>query len=181
MPENPQHNPNNDSEIKSYRLGESQELLVCQGVEEHQTMTVAIMQQTEWQIDIFTRYFDPRIYDTEEFGDAIEQLALNNYRCRIRILLQEAKLTALRGHRVLEMGRRLSSFFQFRQADEIHRTLPYSFLIADQTAYIYQVHADALKSEVNFCDGARARQLSEQFETLWTTGESSPWLRAHVL
>jgi hypothetical protein len=185
MPENSQHNPHGDSEnqhqIESYRLGENNELLVCQGVEEHQSIILAIMQQTEWHIDIFTRHFDPRIYGTEEFGEAIEQLALNNYRCRIRILLQDSKLTATRGHRVLEIGRRLSSYFQFRQVDERHRKLPYSFLIADQIAYLYQPHADALKSEVNFCDAARARQLIEQFETLWMDAESSPWLRHHVL
>jgi hypothetical protein len=181
MPELPQNDPQSHEEMIPYRLGESTELLVCQGVEEHRDIALRIMQQTEWHIDIFTRYFDPRIFGTEDFGEAIEQLALNNYRCRIRILLQEPKLTATRGHRVLEIGRRLSSYFQFRQTDEIHRTLSHAFLIADETAYMYQAHADALKSEVNFCDGVQARQLTEQFETLWNAGESSPWLRAHIL
>lgn len=163
--------------LAQYTLGETEGNFICQGVEEHEAVALALIQQAEWHIDIFTRYFEPRVYGTPEFTEAIEQLALDNYRCRIRILLQEPKQTVARGHRVIEIGKHLSSFFQLRETDETHRKLPQAFFIVDSIAYMYQPHADALKSEVSFCDGPQALQLIEQFEELWFAGAPSPWLR----
>ncbi len=169
------------SELSDYQLGETEGHFVCQGVEEHRAVMLHLMQQTEWQIDIFSRYFDPRIFGTEEFTDAIEQLALTNRRCQIRILLQEPRIIVSRGHLVIERGKQLNSFFHFRQTDEQHRQLPYSFCIVDKIAYVYQAHADALKSEVSFCDGPHAIHLTEKFEELWYAGETSPWLRNFII
>lgn len=168
-------------ELNDYQLGKTQGSFVCQGMEEHRAVMLSLMQQTEWQIDIFSRYFDPRIFGTDEFADAIERLALTNRRCQIRILLQEPRIIVSRGHQVIERGKLLNSFFHFRQTDEKHRQLPHAFCIADKIAYVYQAHADALKSEVSFCDSPHALKLIEQFEALWYAGEASPWLRNFII
>ncbi|MCP4697435.1 MAG: hypothetical protein GY862_11365 [Gammaproteobacteria bacterium] len=168
--------------LNNYLLGETCEALACTDAEENRQAALAMIQQTERYLDILSRDFEPAIYDNDECYDAMMELALRNTRySRIRILIHEPGKTVMRGHRVLDLGKRLSSFFHFRQPAEEHRGIPKTFLIADEIGFLCREYTDSLKAAANFCDPMGAKELLELFQTLWNEAESHPDLRILTL
>jgi|JFJP01.1.fsa_nt_gi hypothetical protein len=168
--------------FNNYILGETEELLLCTDPEEHQAILHSLIRQTTRQLDILTYDFDPSFYDNEESFELFEELALNGGRhLKIRILIQEPQQVALRGHRLLKLGRRLSSVFSMRRPAETHRTFPETFLIADINGFWHRPYRDSFKAFSNFYDGINTRELHKTFEMLWNESEDDPYLRTFVL
>jgi hypothetical protein len=168
--------------FENYILGETQELLLCTDPEEHQAILQSLVRQTTHHLDILTYDFDPAFYDNEESLEIFEELALNGgHHVQIRILIQEPQQVALKGHRLLKLGRRLSSTFVMRRPAETHRTFPETFLIADVSGFWHRPYRDSFKAFGNFHDGVNARELLKTFEMLWNESEDDPYLRTFIL
>lgn len=168
--------------FENYLLGETEELLLCTDPEEHQAILQSLVRQTTRYLDILTYDFDPTFYDNEEIFEIFEELALMGGRhVQIRILIQEPQQVALRGHRLLKLGRRLPSVFSMRRPAETHRTFPETFLIADRNGFWHRPYQDSFKAFNNFHDGINARELHKIFEMLWNESEDDPYLRTFVL
>jgi len=168
--------------FKNYILGETEEFLLCTDPEEHQAILQSLVRQTTRHLDILTYDFDPAFYDNEESLEIFEELALNGgHRVQIRILIQEPQQVALKGHRLLKLGRRLSSTFVMRRPAETYRTFPETFLIADINGFWHRPYRDSFKAFSNFHDGVNARELLKTFEMLWNESEDDPYLRTFIL
>jgi hypothetical protein len=164
--------------FNNYVLGKTAELLLYTNPEEHQAILKSLVRQTTYQLDILTYDFEPALYDNEESAEIFEELALSGGRhLKIRILIQEPQQVALRGHRLLKLGRHLSSIFSMRRPSEIHRTFQESFLIADISGFWHRPYRDSFKAFSNFHDGIKARELHKVFENLWNESEDDPYLR----
>ncbi|ALG66866.1 hypothetical protein [Beggiatoa leptomitoformis] len=162
-------------------LGETSESFVCVNEEENAQATVAMIQQTERQLDIFTRYFDPAIYDTDACFDAFERLALKSRHTRIRILIQDTAKILQTEHRVFALGKQLASYVQFRKPEGKYLTLTENFLIADEVGIIHRPHADSHKSIVNFNDANTIHRLLPLFNLIWEEATIDPNMRRLVL
>lgn len=168
--------------FENYILGETEELLLCTDPEEHQAILQSLVRQTTHYLDILTYDFDPTLYDNEESFEVFEELALIGGRhIQIRILIQEPQQVALRGHRLLKLGRRLPSVFSMRRPSETQRTFSETFLIADRNGFWHRPYQDSFKAFSNFHDGINARELHKTFEMLWNESEDDPYLRTFVL
>lgn len=158
-------------------LGETNELLRCAGADEQFEVIVAMLAQAEREVDLLSYRFDPEVYDNEACFEAFEDLALRSRYSRIRILLHQPAEAVRGGHRVINLGRRLSSYFQFRRPAEHHRHLPQSFLIVDKIGIVQQPYQDSRRATANFCDAPGARILGDHFQRLWDEAEEDPYLR----
>lgn len=166
----------------NYILGETEEIILSTDPEEHQSILHSLIRQTVHHLDILTHDFDPAFYDNKESLELFEELALMGGRhLKIRILVQEPQQVALRGHRLLKLGRRLSSTFVMRRPAETHRTFPETFLIADRNGFWHRPYRDSFKAFSNFNDGVNARELHKTFEILWNESEDDPYLRTLFL
>jgi hypothetical protein len=161
-------------------LGESERIIECLSAEDNQRVAVALIAQTERSLDIFSQDLEPWVYDSEACAEAMLNLILRNRRySRIRLLIQDPLKVARRGHRILELGMRLSSHIQMRKPGEDSRDLSYSFLLADRVGLLYRENAEYARA--NFCDRAWAGQLARDFDRMWENAEPDENLRRLML
>lgn len=164
-----------------YLLGETNKEFLCISEEENQQVACALLQQAELKVDIFSRDFEPAVYDNPTCRDAIEDLALRNRHSRIRILLHDPRKVSQRGHHILYLGRRLGSLMQLRAVAEVHQSIRETFLLVDGIGFMHRPHADTLAATVNFKDAPRVKELTKLFEKIWKEAEPDPHFRHLVL
>jgi hypothetical protein len=166
--------------LTNYILGETDEVLICIG-EEIQQVTSAMIRQTDRHLDILSRDFDPAVYDNPECFEAFEELALRSRHSQIRILLHEPQQVAHHGHCILELGKRLRSYFHFRKPSEKYHGLTDTFMIADHLGVIHRPYPDSLKAMANFKDSVQAKQLTRLFDEIWKESEPDPYTRDFII
>ncbi|HVC37303.1 MAG TPA: hypothetical protein VNF46_02765, partial [Gammaproteobacteria bacterium] len=106
--------------------------------EENRSAALKLACGARMSVALFTRDMDPVIYDTREFVTAVQQLALRSSYSRIRIVAIDPTAAIKDGHRLIELGRRLSSFIEFRRPSQEHAKRSESFLIVDETGLLYR-------------------------------------------
>ncbi|EIJ42242.1 hypothetical protein BegalDRAFT_1347 [Beggiatoa alba B18LD] len=162
-------------------LGKTTGTFICNTEEETAQATVTMINQTDRQLDILTRYFDPAIYDTDACVEAFERLALNSRHSRIRILIQDTSKILYKEHRVLNLGKQLASYIEFRSPTGKYRTWSENFLIADKIGVIHRPHADSHKTLISFNDVSIVQQLAPLFDTIWAEATLDPNMRNFVI
>lgn len=166
---------------KTHQLGQDEDLIVCTDAEQNTAIITAMVQQCKHQVEIFSKDLEPLIYDNESLIEALENFALANHYAKIRILVQEPRVVAQRGHGLLRVGQRLSSFFEFRRPADMHLDISETFLIADGIGFVHRPYSDSLKAHANFCDPRGAKELSNIFRRVWEAGEADNNLRSLIL
>lgn len=160
-----------------YQLGETHEDILCHSVEEQAELARSLLIQAERQVDILTHEFAPQVYDNEACFEAFEDFALRSRHSRVRVLVLSPRTVASKGHRILELGKRLNSYFQFRCPSERYQYLSQSFLVVDGIGVLYQPYQDSYRAHGNFCDAANARSLLALFNEIWMEAEEDTYLR----
>jgi hypothetical protein len=166
-----------DKAIGDYRLGEDHEELALQGLEDNVAVVDAMASQTRRTFDLFTRDLEPRLYDREPFYQALRQLAISSRNTEIRILIMDSDRVVKEGHRLINLGRRLSTYIKFRKVADDYHELPYSFLVADGRGFLYRSLAIEYEGEADFNNPYRAKELSREFEEIWQHSQPDPNLR----
>ncbi len=160
--------------LDDYVLGTTKDELLCLGAEENQAVSLAMTQQAEFYLDILSYDLDPPIYDTDEFCQQVENLALRSRHSRVRILLHQPQKVVQRGHLLIYLGRRLGSLIQFRQLAPIYQNQVETFMLVDKIAFMHREFRDALRITANFCDGKRVKELTKLFNQYWEDSEPDP-------
>ena len=139
--------------------------------------TDLMLEQTQDMLDIFSRDLDPELYDRQPFLDALSRLCLRNRKARIRLLVQEPQVPVKRGHRLIELARRLSSSIEIRQPHPDYRHYNEAFMVADQCGLIYRSLADRFEGMGNFYNPVEARRKLDFFTEVWERSEQNPEFR----
>lgn len=168
--------------LENYILGETDEDLVCHGADESQAVACALLSQCEQQVLILTHDFEPGIYDNEECLEALEDFVLQGrHHVQVRFLIQQPAQVAQRGHRLLKLGRRMSSYIQMRCPAELYRSLPQSFLLVDGVGLLHRQYQDSFKLHASFKHPEAVRELMQVFEMLWDEADDDAYLRTMLL
>ncbi len=133
--------------------------------------------QARMYLAMFTRDLEPLIYNTEEFSAAVRQLALRSRYSRIRIIVVDPTTAIKDGHRLIELGRRLSSFIEFRRPSADHANLPEAFLVADETGLLYRPVASRYEGFADPDNPSEARVRLRLFDEIWERAEPEPEFR----
>lgn len=137
----------------------------------------AVAGEARRELAIFTRELEPQLYDTRAFLDAAKSLALSSSRARIRILLVDSARAVREGNRLVELARRLSSFFDIRKPHPDDAELAETFIVADEKALLHRPLASRWEGYANLHDPLRAREKLKQFEELWQRSRPDPEMR----
>lgn len=167
--------------LENYILGETREGIDLESGAENYEVSVAMAQQARISLEIASRSLDAPVYDQPAFVEAIKALALGHHRARVRILVQEIQPILTRGHRLLELATRLSSFIELRIPSKQFGNFNQAWLIADDTGYIFRELADRYQGLASFNDPGQARYLARQFDKMWEVAEQDPNLRSMKL
>ena len=144
---------------------------VVSGFEESRAAAAEIAAQSRRWISIYTPDLEPGIYDHDDFLNVVKRLVLAKRYAKIRVLISEPRRTVRIGNRLVSVGRRLSSFIQFRNVHEDYRDHREAYLIADDTALLYRVEGRKWEGIADTYEPAVARRYLALFDEIWDASE----------
>lgn len=127
---------------------------------------VRAVAQAQMQIALFSQSLDRDIYGTEEFIAPLTAFLLAHERAQLRVLLRHSAGAALAGHRLVELGRRLSSRIAFRSLSQ-ERQLEYELLVVDESAVLLRETPQEVTARYWSHAPLLARERLRGFEALW--------------
>lgn len=158
-------------------LGETTEEITLETSDENREAAIKMINGCRHHLNIISRDLDPCIYDTRELTDAIKKLALRSRSSRIRIIILQTESLKTRGHRLLDLSERLSSFIEIKKPAKQHSEYNRSLMLVDNCGYIRRPHADRFEGKASFHDRKSVAELQEEFKILWENGEYDPNFR----
>jgi predicted GNAT family N-acyltransferase len=164
-------------DFSSYVLGQESGPVHFNTRADNRAAALGLVTQGERSLHLMTRNLDPVLYNTEPFIDAVRRLAIASPRSKVYILLQDPSDVVARGHRIVELARRISSHIFINRACEDDQERTDSFLIVDQVGLMYRPHANRFEGTVDFHAPGQARQLLKVFEEAWERSQPEPELR----
>ena len=141
-------------------------------------VALELAQQARRQLRLFSHALDPELYDNDAFADAISRLARDSRLSEIRLLVVEVKPIVERGHRLLELCRRLSTTLHIRRADCEPRDIQENFIVADTSGVLCYDLREPEKAWSDFNNRPLAEDYTAQFDELWYRSIDDPELRS---
>jgi predicted GNAT family N-acyltransferase len=126
---------------------------------------------------IYTPDLEHGVYDSPRFLEAVKRLVLSRSHARIRVMISDPGRVQNSMNRFLYVGRRLSTFIEFRCPPGDVPTRGDAFMIADASALVYRARAERWEGLADTCEPRMARHYLTQFEEIWYRGESAGVLR----
>lgn len=166
-----------DSGWSDMQLGADDAMHEVTGSDALQQAVAAMAGQARRQIDILTPDMEATLYDTADFLGALRRLAVDSTKTHVRILIADSERAVKRGHRLIEMARRLSTAIDLHQPGPESQIGREAFLLVDDRGLFWRADADELRASVSFNDPMGVRRLRAQFDGLWEESHPDPELR----
>ncbi len=126
---------------------------------------------------ILSPYLDHELFDRQTIADAISTLARSAPKVEVRILIFDSKPLVDRGHRLMNLARRLDDKIKIRVLSERPDSRSSAFVCADLDAYwllpSYDIHAGVADTG----NPVTCRRLAETFENAWKKAKDDIELR----
>ncbi len=140
-----------------------------------------IVQSVQWAnraVRIYSQHLDHALFDDRAVVDALSTFVRRGPPASLKILVHTTNIVISRGHRLLELARRLDSKIGIRLvpselADDAH-----SCVVLDELAFLLLPDHRQYKAFSNRYDPVQASKLAERFDYLWNRSERDPELRA---
>lgn len=145
--------------------------------ENNRNAAVELARAARMHLALFTHDLEPVIYDNSDFIGAMQQLALRSRYSRIRIVIRDPTTAIKEGHRLIELGRKLSSFIEFRRPSEEHAKRADTFLIIDESGLMYRPLAERYEGFVDPDNAFQARTYLREFDAIWEQSEQETEFR----
>ncbi len=168
-------------DIEDYRLGETDRVLQLGKRNENILVINHMAKQCHRSLDIISRELDPLVFDTEEFADAVKYLVLRQRRAQIRIIVFDPVTIVKRGHRLLDISGRLSSFIEIRKAHPLFYEYNECLMVADAMGYIHRMNDERFEGTANFKDRRKSAEFLNHFEEMWEQATPDPNFRKVML
>ncbi|MBS3958575.1 MAG: GNAT family N-acetyltransferase [Xanthomonadaceae bacterium] len=141
--------------------------------------SAGVIARARREVRLFTRDLEATLYGHPELVEALREFATSGRGPLVRILVVETDRLRAEGHALLLLAQRLSSVFALRTpVDPEDRQAPESYLVADETAYVFRPLATRFEGSACLDGPARARQLAEAFDRRWERARPLSELRA---
>jgi predicted GNAT family N-acyltransferase len=129
------------------------------------------------ELIIYSHFLDAAYFDATQIASAVSAFARRAPAARVRILIHTSQLIVNRGHRLLELARRMSSKVAIRLIDPEFDTPDSCFVSWDHTGFWQLPEYREPEGSLHADDPVPARRLFQEFEHLWEHGRTDPELR----
>ena len=164
-------------DFSNFKIGEKYPVLKADNSITISNAALSLLSQARHSVDIFTHDLESRILDTPEIVAAITGFIKISPKSRLKILLCDPSVPVKKGHRFIELSRKLSSFISIRKTHEEYQTKAFCFMIVDGKAMIFRPYADEYSAIINFDAAYESRQHLEFFNEVWELSEPASELR----
>jgi len=163
--------------LENFELGKTDTRIALDTSDDNRIAALALAQQAQRTIRIFTRDLEALVYNTQEFIVAVTGLASLGQYSHVLILIQDSTYVVKNGHRLVELAYRLSSKIKLRKPCYEYRNYNEAFLVADKDGLIHRRLADRYEGTASFHNPMEARKLAKFFDEVWEKSEPDPELR----
>lgn len=161
-----------------YRLGESSdETLNVSTRDENAEAALELIKQCKQKLAIISQELDPLVYDQADLIEAMRQLTLKGRNVEIRIIVFEPELIVRKGHKLIDLAGKVSSFIEMRKVANEYKSFNEAVLIADNSGYLYRESTERYRGKLNFNGRRESKHLLGAFNTMWETSKQDPNLR----
>ncbi len=130
------------------------------------------------EVRIYSPLLDHALFESDEVLDALSRFARSGPPTSIQILIHTSNLIVSRGHRLLNLARRLTSKIEIRVVAAELQDEQRCFVVADQRSFFLQPDDQEYQGYSNSYDPVQSTQLAERFDYLWPRADQDPELRA---
>lgn len=127
---------------------------------------------TRLTLNLFSQNLDRRTYGSDDFIAPLTRFLLSHQRARLRVIVRSPAQAMLKGHRLVELGRQLSSRIEFRELTPERQLIEREYLVADESALLIRESPQELLARYYPHAPLQAREQLREFEMLWQ--ESPP-------
>ena len=134
-------------------------------------LALNLCQKAQRSVRIFSESLDPVIFDSPEMALCLSELSRSGSRTSVQILITDSHSLRARGHRLLELAKRLPSFVQIKVTDAPEQLTGRLVLLADQNNTLYMPDTADHRVRYEIDDRPLNRRLTEIFERVWQRSE----------
>jgi len=145
--------------------------LVLTGLAAYTQTTLKLITSAHLQLRVFSQELDRRVWNDPGIVELLRSFALRSPRAELRVLVNRPQAAAQRGHRLVELARRLPSRIRLRELLEERRAMAEEYAIADEYALLHKRRHDDLDAVWHTHAPLEAREQRRRFDLLW---EESP-------
>ncbi|MGH8481999.1 MAG: hypothetical protein ACRES8_06025 [Nevskiaceae bacterium] len=130
------------------------------------------------EVALLSQELDRRVYGGAAFADALRHFVLQHSHTRVRILANATQVAIANSPRLVELGRSLTSFVEFRELQpQRQQVVREEVLITDGRAMLYRETPSDLEAKYYDAAPAVARLKLKEFDLLWDESVPAQELR----
>ena len=169
--------PAGELDISSMQLGIDDLEFALSSREHVRGVALALTQQAQRELLLYTDDLEPDIFDQQPFLDAVSELARQHQDTQVRILVENSRKTVQQGHRLIELSRRLSSHIQLRRPPVQYRNHGSTFMLCDGTGYFYRTLSSRYEGTASFNNPGQAAVHRKHFMEVWEQSQDDEEIR----
>jgi predicted GNAT family N-acyltransferase len=141
-------------------------------------LLLALAGSARRQFAVLSPQLDPLVFEEPELLSALTALRRSHRDARIRLLVADGRALTVRGHRLLELARRLPSAIALRELEE-HPAWPGDTLVLrDSDGLLWHAADSPDAGRYDPADRPGGARALDRFELLWQQGRVLPDFRA---
>jgi hypothetical protein len=148
------------------------------GTADYAARATQMVSTARTEVALLSQELDRRIYGTEVFTESIRRFVLQHRHTRVRVLVNNTQAAMGNSPRLVEFGRSMSSFVEFRELLPMRQqTIREEYLITDGRVMLYRETPHDLESRYYGDSPPVARLKLKDFDTLWNESTVAQELR----
>ena len=141
-------------------------------------LAVSLAETASRYLRILSPHLDAAAFDNDALATALSALARGSRQTEVHILLADTRGVIGRGHRLLELARRIPSLVQIRRLADHPDWKGQTLVIRDRDGVLYKPGGADHDGFYEPSSRAFTEQYLELFEELWRYGSKDPELRS---
>ena len=151
---------------------------VVLGVADFAARATQMVSAARMEVALLTQDLDRRVYGSGIFTESLRRFVLQHSHTRVRILVNSTQLAMANSPRLVEFGRSLTSFVEFRELlSNRQQVIREELLITDGRVMLSRESPVDLEAKFYGASPGLARLRMKDFDTLWDESVPAQELR----
>jgi hypothetical protein len=151
---------------------------VLSGVANYAAKATQMVSEAKNEVVMLTQELDRRIYGSGIFTESLRRFVLQHRNTKVRVLVNSTQMAISNSPRLVEFGRSLTTFVEFRELPTARRqVVREELLITDGRVMLYREAPGDLEAKYYGQSPAEARLKLKEFNGLWDESEPAQELR----
>jgi len=148
------------------------------GIADFAARATQMVSAAKMEVALLTQELDRRIYGSGIFTESLRRFVLQHSHTKVRILVNSTQLAIANSPRLVEMGRSLTSFVEFRELlPQRQQVVREELLITDGRVLLHRESPQDLEAKFYGASPAVARLKLKEFNLLWDESVPAQELR----